>query len=318
MISIVIPSFNRAEVICRAVDSALAQTFPHREIIVVDDGSTDDTAARLLPYGDQLRLLQKGNGGKSSAVNVGVREAKGDWIAILDSDDRWLPDKLEFQMKALKRAGDAYGFCFTDAFYIGNSGGPQTVFERASKRFNQEIARIDNPVDYVLAPPHGIYEQTALIQKHLFKRCGEYDEQLQVGGDTDMIFRLATKTRFLCLNQTLVEIDRGDDRQDGLIDIYRKQQEVLLSERERMYGNWLGEFPLTPPQRGRVQNHLAEVHLGWANWHVLQGQQGAAGRSLAKADQLRPSLKTKMKQLLASYCSPLYRRMIKRKNSTQH
>lgn len=97
-ISVIIPAYNAADTIARAIDSVLRQTCPPAEILVVDDGSTDATASIVAQYSAPVRLLQKPNGGPGSARNLGAREASGTWLALLDADDSWLPRKLETQI----------------------------------------------------------------------------------------------------------------------------------------------------------------------------------------------------------------------------
>src|SRR5437016_10401011 len=101
LISAVIPSYNYGHFITDAIESALGQTYPHVEIIVVDDGSTDDTREQLAPYSERVCYIHQENGGLSAARNTGIRAAKGEWIALLDADDVWHPRKLELQMNCL-------------------------------------------------------------------------------------------------------------------------------------------------------------------------------------------------------------------------
>ena len=102
LVSVVIPSFNYARFLVDCVDSALAQTYPHREIIVVDDGSTDNTRQVLEHYGDKIVYIHQSNQGLSQARNTGIHAAKGEFIALLDSDDLWHPRKLELQIRCMK------------------------------------------------------------------------------------------------------------------------------------------------------------------------------------------------------------------------
>src|ERR1700683_1346744 len=97
-VSVVIPTHNRALQVKEAIDSVLAQSEPVREIIVVDDGSTDDTQKQLSTYADRVRVLILQGEGASAARNSGIRAALGQWIAFLDDDDVWLPAKIERQM----------------------------------------------------------------------------------------------------------------------------------------------------------------------------------------------------------------------------
>lgn len=98
LVSVVIPSYNYGHFVVEAVESALAQTYPEVEVLVVDDGSTDDTRDRLKPYEGRIRYIYQANQGLSAARNTGIRAARGEFIGLLDSDDVWLPDKLETQM----------------------------------------------------------------------------------------------------------------------------------------------------------------------------------------------------------------------------
>ena len=103
LISVIIPTFNRVEFISEAIDSVLSQTYSNFEIIVVDDGSTDNTKQLLTKYGSRITYDFQENKGVSSARNKGLDIAKGEWIAFLDSDDIWLPEKLSLQMQDLEQ-----------------------------------------------------------------------------------------------------------------------------------------------------------------------------------------------------------------------
>jgi glycosyltransferase involved in cell wall biosynthesis len=102
-ISVVIPTFNRAGLVCKAIDSVLAQSHPATEIVVVDDGSTDNTKDRVKVYGDRIRYIWRENGGLSRARNTGIEAARGPWIAFLDDDDEFLHDKLAIHAQSAAR-----------------------------------------------------------------------------------------------------------------------------------------------------------------------------------------------------------------------
>ncbi|MHC5199098.1 MAG: glycosyltransferase family 2 protein [Planctomycetota bacterium] len=103
MISAVIPAYNAAKYIARSIDSVLAQTHPVDEIVIVDDGSTDNTAAIIKDYGDKVRYIHQPNAGVSAARNTGIEAATGNWIAFLDADDEWLPEKIKRQVENLNK-----------------------------------------------------------------------------------------------------------------------------------------------------------------------------------------------------------------------
>src|SRR5579863_7730993 len=101
-VSVVIPAYKAAHTIGRALDSLLAQTRPADEILIIDDGSPDDIAGAVAPYGDRVTLLRKPNSGAASARNAGLDRVRGEWVAFLDADDYWEPHKLERQLDVLR------------------------------------------------------------------------------------------------------------------------------------------------------------------------------------------------------------------------
>src|SRR5216684_2095663 len=121
-VSVVIPNYNRAAKVQNAIQSVLLQTFSDLEVIVVDDGSSDGTG-RILgeTYGDRIRYCFQTNQGASVARNRGIEEARGEWIAFLDSDDLWEKDKVEYQFKALEQFGHQCGGCYTDVRIFNHS-----------------------------------------------------------------------------------------------------------------------------------------------------------------------------------------------------
>ena len=118
-ISVVIPTYNRRKTIGRSIDSVLNQTLFPSEIIVVDDGSTDGTCDYIQSNFPSIRLLQQPNKGVSSARNMGIRSSNSDWVALLDSDDEWFPQKLEKQVMTLSQSPDIK-FCHTEEIWIRN------------------------------------------------------------------------------------------------------------------------------------------------------------------------------------------------------
>jgi glycosyltransferase involved in cell wall biosynthesis len=121
LVSVIIPTYNRAYIVGKAIDSVLRQTYANVEVVVVDDGSTDGTADLLRRYDHRVRYLAQKNAGVSAARNTGLRAARGEFIALLDSDDEWLPWKVELQVRFL-RAFPAVGMVWTDMTAIDPTG----------------------------------------------------------------------------------------------------------------------------------------------------------------------------------------------------
>ena len=117
LVSVIIPTYNRAAWLKEAIESVLSQTYKQFELIVVDDGSTDPTGELLLQYGTKLSVLHTGHGGPSAARNCGIAAARGEYIAFLDSDDVWLPDKLRAQMLFFQDHPEAR-VCQTEEIWI--------------------------------------------------------------------------------------------------------------------------------------------------------------------------------------------------------
>lgn len=121
LVSVVMPAFNVAWCVRRAIDSVLTQTYLRHEIIVIDDGSTDDTASVLASYGDRIRVISQTNRGMSAARNRGIDAARGTLVAFLDADDYWLSEKLARQVELLQRRPEV-GFCSTAASVVNPEG----------------------------------------------------------------------------------------------------------------------------------------------------------------------------------------------------
>ncbi|HXG48010.1 MAG TPA: glycosyltransferase [Methylomirabilota bacterium] len=308
-ISVVIPTYNRAHCISSAVESVLAQTFQDFEIIVVDDGSTDNTSEVMAKFGPRVQYTVCPHRGKSATLNAGLVLARGRWLAVLDSDDEWLPRKLEHQMEALRRYPHC-GLCFTDVVLKGRPSGAASVFEESEKRFPEKYGCIDRPVDYVLRPPHDIFIQASLIRRDLLDRIGQFNERL-VAEDTDIIFRLALEASFAYVNEPLVVVDRTPNR-SSIMELIKGSPEVDLNYRQALYEGWLKmEHRLDPGTLKRIRFKLAGVHSGWANWHMAGGRWREALAELKTANEIDASWKTSLKIFCLGICPPVVARVVR-------
>ena len=212
-VSVIIPAYNRAKYVTKAIDSVLAQTYTDYEIIVVDDGSTDNTKDVLLPYMERINYIYQENKGVSAARNTGIRAATGRWIAFLDSDDIWLEEKLSAQMKYIKDS-DAK-VCFTNVTHI-HEPKPLSFNDQdkcgatASKTFTE-------PFVLILDDFHQLYIQTMLIDRNLLEKAGCFDECMTIAEDTRLIFNLAFETAFIYIFTPQAIINRTIERK-GLIN----------------------------------------------------------------------------------------------------
>ena len=209
-----------------------AQTYRDYEIIVVDDGSTDDTPEALKPYMDRIRYVHQTNLGASAAQNRGIELARGKWIAILASDDLWLPTKLEAQLKVVATLGNDFGACFTDCEFFGNTPVLPSAFEQAGLHNDLSFGPLEEPFKVILARHPAIYVQSLLLLRSLIEYPNGFDERLVVAEDTDLLFRLAFKTKFCFVNECLVRIDRTPSREVGLMELFSRNDDRAFGARE--------------------------------------------------------------------------------------
>lgn len=190
-ISAVIPAYNCQTYISRAIESILAQSRPVHEIIVVDDGSRDHTAERVRDYSERVRYIYQDNAGASAARNRGIQAAEGEWIAFLDSDDEWLPDRLERQAEVLARhprlrwcAGNA-----TICYCPEERRGPQLPVQQV----NRVLKGRDYFENYFLASRLGLIGNmdTMLIRRDVLLETGCFRTELSSAEDLDLWWRIA-------------------------------------------------------------------------------------------------------------------------------
>lgn len=228
-----------------AINSALAQTCPPDEIVIVDDGSTDDTrsvveslANELGHSGIRIHYLFQRNQGKCAAVNNGLRSVTSDWVAFLDSDDRWLPDKTERQMEALAEFPEC-GACFTDACFLNNPNFKMTAFERAGRRYSASKGYVQNSHHLFLRTDWpGIHMPTVIVRRDLIESIGGLDLNLPLEHDADLVFRLGQITKFCYVNLPLAEFDRTENRAFGLVTQFPIGGIARLLEKEKAYRKW--------------------------------------------------------------------------------
>jgi len=182
-VSVIIPSYNRREMLLQAVDAVLAQTFTDFELIVVDDGSTDNTTSAMAPYSNVITLLTRENKGVSAARNFGVSQSRGKYIAFLDSDDLWLPDKLKRQVAFFEARPDAL-ICQTEEVWIKNGRRINPA-----KKHRKPSGMIFMPsLELCLVSP-----SAAMIKKSFFLEMGGFDESLPACEDYDLWLRISCR-----------------------------------------------------------------------------------------------------------------------------
>ena len=202
LVSVVIPTFNHGDFLCEAIESVLGQTYPYFEIIVVDDGSSDHTQKKIECYGSRIRYFYQENKGLSAARNRGIKEAKGNFIALLDADDLWLPKKLELQMQCIAiGSGGTVGIVGCGGYWMNDQGCITGEFMRRNYPHRLRLWK-ELLMKNVLAAGGS----AALIRVECFRRVGLFDEKLHAAEDWDMWLRIASYFEVQFIEKPLVKI----------------------------------------------------------------------------------------------------------------
>lgn len=202
-ISVVIPAYNRRVSLKRALLSVYAQTLLPTEVAVIDDGSTDGTDATIRKEFPQVNYCYQENAGVSAARNLGIQQTTGDWLAFLDSDDEWLPEKLSSQQAALK-ANPEYRICHTEENWIRN-GSPIDV--------PQKYAKTGGWIFSQCLPLCAISPSTVLIQRSLLTDVGLFDTRLPACEDYDLWLRISANYPVLLVKQPQINKYGGHEDQ---------------------------------------------------------------------------------------------------------
>jgi glycosyltransferase involved in cell wall biosynthesis len=203
-VSVVIPVLNRPVAVRRAIDSVLAQTFQDFEIIVVDDGSTDETAAAVQACVDPRITLTRHDRrrGGSAARNTGIRAGSAPYVAFLDSDDEWLPTKLERQLEVFECSDEDLALVYTGAEWVYADGTVQTVIPRRYV----DLARQLLTANVVGETSVGMVRRSALNE------IGGFDESLPSSQDMDLWLRICERFRADVVSEALVRVTKGNER----------------------------------------------------------------------------------------------------------
>jgi GT2 family glycosyltransferase len=193
-VSIIIPTFNRCTVLQRALNSIYSQSYTDYEIIVIDDGSTDDTATMIDQFFPEVRYFYQSNNGVSTSRNKGLAHATGDWVAFLDSDDEWLPEKLAKQVKEFRLNPD-YKICHTEEHWIRN-GVKVNQMKKHKKKGGWIFPQC--------LPLCAMSPSSILIHRSVFEEVGNFNTSLPACEDYDLWLRITAKYPVLFIKEPLL------------------------------------------------------------------------------------------------------------------
>ena len=259
-VSVIIPTYNRAGCVTEAIDSVLAQTFTDYEIIVVDDGSTDNTRAVLEPYRDRIRYIYQQNSGVSGARNAGIFAAAGDWIYLLDSDDELLPGTIAMYLENLRRFPDAVGHV-GNVLIIGQDYEVD-LFSIRRLKVHDDPWHIKRPL--ILAVHVNFFPQSLLFRRKNGIQAGIFETGLSLHEDTDFMYRLALQGPWLITPKPVACILRKDAPGAALSDQHKKNPETTPRNLCYIYGKLLAQEGFTKFERAFIKRELASALCSWA------------------------------------------------------
>lgn len=271
-VSVVIPVYNRAHCIAEAVESVLGQTFRECEVLVVDDGSTDATPEVLARYGDRIRYLRQENAGPAAARNRGIRESRGEFVAFLDSDDLWRPEKLELQVREF-RGDDRMGIVATNVIFLYPDREVRTPFGEKDTG-----AIRDGFLDEFL-----MVTSSVMIRTECFREVGLFNETLQYAEDLDLFYRVARSYHCRILGEYLT-INRRAGGGNMVTDGAKRERMVADTLRcfERIFS-----YPENRTKTARQKNRYRTFYR-WIGLIDLYSRPGAARKYLWRSLRYKP------------------------------
>jgi glycosyltransferase involved in cell wall biosynthesis len=226
-VSIVIPTYNRADFLPKTIQSVLNQTYQDWEMIIVDDGSTDKTEEIVKGYKESgIRyIVHKSNLGISAARNTGIKKSKGKYIALLDSDDEWFPEKLSCQMKIFQEKDSKCGVVCTSGYMVK---GSKLICTR-------EIpADLDNFYERFLFE-NFIWVSSVLVKKECFEKAGLFDENLKSCEDWDMWIRIAKYYKLIFLETPLIKyVIHSGQLSENILEKINARKRILFKHQDEL------------------------------------------------------------------------------------
>lgn len=265
-VSVILPTFNRAATLDRSIESVLRQTYDDFELVVVDDGSTDDTGDVVDRFDDgRIRYLEHDeNRGASAARNTGIAEARGEYVAFQDSDDEWHPEKLAKQMAAFRQAPDTVGVVYTGCWRTENGVEKYLPYDG--------VESTEGDVQRSLVRRNFIPTPVAVVRRDCFERVGGFDERAPPLDDWELWLRISDRFEFRLVDEPLVT---GRVRTDSI----SRDRRALVDARKRIVEKHRDKF-----DRDSLATHL--FYIGHGAMKV--GETGRGRKYLAKASKTEP------------------------------
>lgn len=304
-ISVIIPTYNREKYITKAVDSVLCQNYPNYEIIVIDDGSTDNTRLVLNAYAEKIKYIYQQNAGVSAARNRGIKSAEGEWVAFLDSDDEWEENYLVSQIKRVEEVPHAVAH-MSNAMTIFRNGERRNLFSdtRLLDLFgDKQYFIIENPLCTIIRY-QSWFLQSSLIRKMDLFKIGLFNEKLSIAEDIDVISRIALRGAFTICKNELVKVFRREEEMESLSSVSFKKGINRYRSFIHVYKNILNmnTNKLTMQEIVLLKRELSQNIRALGNVYIKAGKRLEARQSYRESFFVYPTIQSVVKYY-ATYCS---------------
>lgn len=259
LVSVIIPTYNRAKTLLASVESALEQTYLDIEVIVVDDGSTDATLEALATLSGRITVIHQANAGPSAARNRGAAEANGEIIAFLDSDDHWMRDKIERQVALMERGGLDMCCCVCSATVKGENGEViGDTFDFAGLKFGFDEGEWTNPQE-ILATRFLLFNQVVAIRRKAFEQVGGFNVNLRLLEDYELAIKLSSVGKWGVIREPLV-IKYNDTNGIGVECMMNREKHAQVRA-DLISGILRSENELTSRARLNLERTLADLTI---------------------------------------------------------
>lgn len=286
-VSVNIPCFNGERYIRQTIESVLSQTFSDFELVIVDDGSTDDTSKIINSFSDvRVRYFYKRNEGLASTRNFAFRESKSEFIALLDQDDIWLKDKLEKQLELFKRDKNV-GIVFSDAYILDNEKiREKTYLERCkpSRGFIFENLLLDGS-NFIPLP-------TVILHRKVFEQVGIFNTRYRLAEEWELFLRVAQEFSFDYINEPLACYRLHEAN-------FSRNKDIYVNETLEILNNWKNaKGDLFKQNSERFSKKQAGIYLESAVFYALNGKKSEALTNLNFALNKHRCTKTLLKKMI--------------------
>jgi glycosyltransferase involved in cell wall biosynthesis len=284
LFSVVIPTYNRAACVGRAIDSVLHQTFQDYELIVVDDGSTDDTGEVVRRYGDRVMLVSQPNRGVSAARNAGISRAAGEWVAFLDSDDEWLPGYLSKQAEVVSKYPELVG-AVMNGLIDPSDGTPHDWFEEVRLyQVLQNKSELVVPRGFCTISDHNIsFLQVCVFRRVALAATRLFDEAISVAEDWDIVAQVSLQGPMLFCCEIGARIVRSEGDALSLSAHFWRSGIYTRLCWERVFARFFDEPRLTVEEDRSLRKKSAANQRALANLYLRSGRTADARAQYRRA-----------------------------------